>query len=960
MSSFVASGRLRLPALVCCLACGLATASAARDAHAQAPRAPSAAAPAAPTSAAVGAIAGRVLDNATGQPLLSAQVAVQGRTVGDVSDLDGRFRVERVPVGLHVVVVRRIGYLPARIDSVMVRAGQATVLTIPLESAAQRLASVKVQADAPPRRTSSDAGLLAARQQAATLTDGVSAEQIAKSPDSDAADAMKRVTGVSVMDDKFIVVRGLSERWSNTLLNGAELPSPEPLRKVVPFDIFPASLLESVVTSKSATPDRPGDFAGGSVEIRTKEFPDQRTAQLSVSQSYNSLATFEMLALERRSFRDWLGSGMASRAMPAGAPDRLVPASERYTESLRNVWTPVARRIAPNLGVAFNAGGQRTVRGQPLGGVFSLTYASRVESQPDRLWQLALASNAPPFQGQVYREASDVVDWGAIFNTTLRLGTLTKFGWKNLYTRNAETYSATYNGFDSQRNDLELRGYQMRYVERDFLQSQLTGDHVLPFLLGSRVEWKATTGFARRDEPDNRTLRYVRDPADSVFQLSVITDRVFLRPRYLDDRQWSAQGDWSVPFSLRGRTGQVKAGGSHRDKRRDFDSREYEYFLNPARRSEASVLFTLPPEQVFAPENIGPFFSLVRQVGSAQPYRGTELVDAAYGMLDVAPFGWLRLVAGARMEHWQATLRVGDSLTRANYAGPNPIRRANRDLLPSFNLTARLGERMNLRFAGFRSVSRPDLRELSPDQYVPVGGECPFIGDSELRRSTVGNADARWEWFPRAGELLALGAFYKGFRDPIVETVGTDNASCRVTYRNADSATVYGGEVELRRTLDFLPGAMRTLSLSTNATWSRSSVVIPARFGVYPADLALQGQSPFLLNVGASWALPSRRLSLSLLYNRFAERIVRYGVAAADSSGASGQLPSIVEQGRAMLDAKASLGLPGRLTLSMTASNLTDARVLMTVQGSDGFASIPVGAQRFGRTFGVSVGRDFF
>lgn len=935
-------------------------AAAPAAAH-QAPTRPSAAAPSTARPAATGTIAGRVIDRASAQPILAAQVAVEGRAVGASTDLDGRFRLERVPEGSQVLVVRRLGFAPVRLDSVVVRAGQATVITIAMENAAQRLSAMRVQADpVAPRRSNSDAGLLAARAQAATVTDGISAEQMQKSPDSDAGEAMKRVTGVSVLDDKYIVVRGLNERWSNTLLNGAELPSPEPLRKVVPFDIFPASLLESVVTSKSATPDRPGDFAGGSVEIRTREFPDEFTMQLSVSQSYNTLATFETLPMEPRTLRDWAGFGLSRRRMPAGAPQGFVGAPESYTESLRNVWTPAPRRAQPNLGLAYNVGGQRPVLGQPLGAVFSLTWGSKVEAQPNRLWQLATSSQAPPFQGQVYREASHVIDWGAIANVAYKLGALHKLGWKNLYTRNAESYAGSYLGFDQQRSDAELRGYQVRYVERDFLQSQLSGDHVLPFALGSRVEWKATGGFARRDEPDNRTLRYIRAQGDSAFQLAITTDPAGIRPRFLEDRQWSVQGDWSVPFRLRGHAGSLKAGASRRDKRRDFEAYEYEYFLTPSRRDQIAAISALAPEQVFAPENIGPWFSLVRQAGASQPYRGTELVNAAYGMVDVSPFGWLRLVGGARVEGWHARLALGDSGSLSNYAGPNPILRYNRDVLPSANVQVKLGDRMNLRFAAFRSVGRPDLRELSPDQYVPVGGECPYIGSPELQRSLVGNVDARWEWFPRPGELLAVGAFHKGFADPVVETVGTDNANCRVTYRNADSATVQGVELELRRTLDFLPGALRTLGLSANATWTRSDVDIPPRVGQYPDDLALQGQSPFLLNLGASWSYPPRRLTLSTMFNHFDDRIVRYGIAASTGDGTTqGQLPNVVERGRGVLDAKASVGLPGRLTLSVTGANLANARVRYDVEGTNGFASIPVGQQRLGRTFGASIGRDF-
>src|SRR5918996_206735 len=242
-----------------------------------------------------GRIAGRVVDRETGRPLSGVRITIAGRPLAAATDLDGRYRSDPLAPGTYAVQAAIIGYQPVRIDTVVVRAGEVARADFVLAAAALQIAGVEVQAEAVPR-ASSAAGLLAIQQAAPTVSDGISAEAMARTPDADAADAIARVTGISVVDNKFVVVRGLPERYSNTLLNGTELVSPEPLRRVVPLDIFPANLLETIVTTKAAAPDRPGDFAGGSVEIRTKDIPDEFVAQASLSQGYNSLATFEHAA----------------------------------------------------------------------------------------------------------------------------------------------------------------------------------------------------------------------------------------------------------------------------------------------------------------------------------------------------------------------------------------------------------------------------------------------------------------------------------------------------------------------------------------------------------------------------------------------------------------------------------------------------------------------------------------
>lgn len=891
-----------------------------------------------------GRVAGRVLDRGTGRPLPAVRVSVVGTAVAVETDLDGRFRTPPVPAGIRAVRAMLIGYRPVVIDSVMVRPGQVATVSIALEAAPLQLEELTVEAAAP-RRAASDAGLLAQQQAAPTVSDGLSAETLRRNPDSDASEAIARVTGISVVDRKFVVVRGLSERYSGTMLNGAPLPSPEPLRRVVPLDVFPASLLESIVTTKGATPDKPGDFAGGVVEIRTKEFPEEFSAQVRVSQEYNSTSTFQLAAAGPRGGTDFLGFDNGRRGMP-GSPPTDDASTIRFAEQVRNVWTPAPRRLRPNTGFAANLGGQVPMGRSTLGGIAALTYSAKGELQPDRVFQFVSGRDAGEVpMGSVFNDATVTVDWGALANLSARIGPYHKLSIKNFYSRNAEELFSTSAGFDRENGYL-FRRFQVRYVERDLWQSQVSGEHFLPGLGDSRIEWRASLALANRDEPENRTAYYFPSlgPTGLVVP-STQTHRAWFR--FLDDRISSAQLDLALPVTLRTRAdAELKVGvaAGRKDRRFTVVGLSYQALSTPP---DGPDVLELPPEQFFAPENIGRNLTVLRNLGNATAYEVDDDLYAAYAMADLELIERLRLVGGLRVEEWRLDLFQN---TREVPFG-EPVVRRNRDYLWSANLTGMLTDRMNLRFGASRTVNRPDSRELSPDEYAAIGGECVNQGNPALRRAAILNLDMRWELFPRPGELLALSGFYKRFDSPVVETVDQPSAgSCRVTYRNAQKGTNVGGEIELRKQLDFLPGPLSRLALGANVTVVRSRIVLGPGFVQSDLDLPLLGQSPVVANGSLGYLDPDRRLEATMLVNRFGDRVLRYGLAGAADP------PHVTERGRTTLDAKVEKGL-GPLNVSLVGRNLTNNR-LELFQDTDA-GPVITGRIRPGRAISLGLGYAF-
>lgn len=878
-----------------------------------------------PVAAATGRITGRVVDRETGRPLQGVRVVVVGVAGVVESDLDGRYRTPPLAVGLHSVRAAFIGYKPSQRDSIMVVAGQAVPVDFALAAQIVELEELTVESTIP-AAPKTDAGLLAAQQAAPSASDGISAEAISRNPDANGGDVIRRVTGIAVFDKKFVVVRGLNERYSNTLLNGVDLPSPEPLKKVVPLDIFPASLLESIVTTKSATPDKPGDFAGGSVEVRTKEFPENPVLQVSTSQGFNSQSTFKAFAQGPRSFQDALGFGANARRPLSTVfrePADGSTLDERTTESFRDVWRGRQVQAAPNLGLGVNFGGQ-VGESRPLGYVLALTYSNKRNFTPNKLSAFYVSVNQQiPSAALQADESSTEVEWGGIANLSWRLGS-NKFGLKNLLTRDAEEILAQGNGLQDEQG-AQFTYYGVQYIERTLFQSQLSGEHLVPFLFGSRLEWKGTYAKAIRDEPDNRQARYVGvGPSASLSEVAARSD---FSVRYLNDRILSGQADWSIPLNLRhAGDAQFKVGGLFRAKNRGYKASNAVIAI--AQTPEASTAARLVPEEAFSPENMGNSFFLTKNsINLTSRYTAKDDLTAAYGMLDLPVLPSVRLVGGVRFEDWRlhvtTPVRADSSLTTARH---------NPDLLWSANLTFALSPAMNLRFAGFRSVTRPDPRDLSLDAYRPVGSECTVGGDTSVVESKIVNADARWEYYPRSGEIFAISGFYKHFTDPLVEVIGPFGAAaCSSRPANGQTARSYGLELEARHALDFLPGFLGNLSLGFNATFLGSEIRLDERrYGAKKPGLDLQGQSPFLLNGGVTYTSPKGKTSASVLYNYFADRIARYG-GNADPNHVP---PNVVERARYSLDAKLSQVI-GNLKLSVGGTNLTNRQPRFVLEGTD-------------------------
>ena len=872
-----------------------------------------------------GRLAGRVVDQTTGAPLADVALQVVGTTRGAMTDADGRYTVSGIPAGTVTLHVRRIGFQPKTITGIVLHAGETFEQNIGLGVATVTLTAIEVTSAAE-RGTVREA--LEQQRDAAGIVSAVTAEQISRSPDSDAAAAVQRVSGVTVQGGRFVHVRGLGERYTTTSLNGARMPSPEPEKKAVPLDLFPASLLRSVTTSKTFTPDQPGDFSGAQVDIRTREFPLERTISYSMSVGVNASATGRSVIAAPVAASEWFGFAGAGRELPGmvrqagGFLDRTYTRSEVNTMigAFRNSWTPVERNGLPNSSFGVSIGGNDPVLGRQIGYIGSLIYSLGQEIQDDSYRaqiDLGDASSTRPgneFRGSTGRTS---VLWGGLLNLSTFLGNGTLLTLNNTFNRSADSEASRDVGTDENiGRDVIFERSTLRYVERSVRSHQLAGEHAL----GERhqVDWALTNSGVTRVEPDRSDLVYASFPdlengGQRPFQLYSTAD-AGARRTFGDLREdaWEGSASYRLLVGDIDRRNAVKVGLLARATDRDAEVFQYA-FTGSLPEADAQ----LPAEQIFDGRFTQDDMSVfqLQPLGQAGSYSARDRLAAAFLMADWGLGERMRLVGGVRVEHSDV------EVTTLNFFGQEQVAsRVFTDWLPSVAVNVAVSDRQNLRLSLSQTLARPEYRELSPILHRDVLFEVAVQGNPTLRRTLVQNADVRWEWYPAAGEVLSVALFAKRFHDPI-ERVETPTSGTMIhSFVNAASASNWGVELEARKGLGTLAAPLEPLSVFSNVTLMRSRIEIgddPLAANTNP-DRAMVGQAPYVVNAGLTWAPGSGRLSATALYNVVGRRIY----SAGEREGA---LVDTYEMPRHAVDFSLRAPLWRTVDLKLDAKNLLDA-----------------------------------
>lgn len=859
-----------------------------------------------------GKIVGSVIDAETGEAIVGANVILEGTTTGAATDLDGKFVISGIEPGKYTLLVSVVSYSKKRITDLVVEAGKTVTLDVVLKPETIQMEVVEISANA---ELGYEGALLTRQKKAASISDGISAEQIKRTPDATSGDALRRITGISVVENKFVFVRGTSERYSTARLNGASLASTEPDKKAFAFDLFPSNLIDNMVISKTFTPDVPGDFSGGLVDMTTIDFPNDLTVRLSMTSSYNTRTTGKTFHTYAGSPTDVFGFDNGTRQIPRGLPDNLNARTfseaelEQFGKLFNNVWASGSKNAPLNGNYSVSIGDGETILGRNFGLVLSLSYRNSFTTTDIVRNDYELAGPKFEFRGN---QSTFSVLWGGLVNVSYKASENHKFSIKNLYNRSADDDVALLSGIDY-LGFFDMNTTILRYVSRSVHSATLSGEHFFKELGGLQVNWKGSLSTATREEPDYRRTSYVRDVGtDDPFRILI---NIQPDPKnggrfYSDllDRSTSFSGDFTLPVSdLR-----IKVGGLYEQKERDFSARVLGYIATF--RTDFN-LYYLPLDKVFAPENIhSRGFKLSEYTSGSNRYDAAQNLSAGYLMAD-APFSLFgrrfRFVGGLRVEHSRQELHS------MNFAGTLPVQSVLdlTDVLPSVNLTYIAGENANIRAAFSRTVNRPEFRELAPFAYYDFTTGTTVYGNPNLHRARIQNYDLRFETFPQPGEILSLSLFYKNFQDAIEQVVVPGNSlGAERTFANAASAHNYGVELEVRKGLGFIHNLLSDFSVTANYTRVRSNVDLSGSAVAYArSNRPLQGQSPYSINAGLNYLNSVTGTGVTLAYNRNGERIIEVATIYDED---------VVEQSRDMVDLTVTQMVFGTLELKLTARDL--------------------------------------
>ena len=894
--------------------------------------APSVVSPEAPPVA-MASVSGRVVERATGDGIYELTVQVAGRDQQTTTNEKGEFSLS-LPPGTYTLEFVSEFYDKQSLTITIPAVGNlllAAPVALKLSGAPTEVTAETVVIREPDQKGA--AAQLQTRQEASTVSDSVSSEDIRKSADSSASQVASRVVGATVVGDRFVYVRGLGERYSSTLLHGLPLPSPEPEQHAVPFDIFPAELLSSLSVIKTATPDLPADFAGGAVEIALQDFPTKRVAHLGASIGGNAQTVFQPMLTYPGGRTDWLGIDDGTRGLPAG---KLTGAA--LGRAFPNVWSPYRQKNgSPNYALSASFGDRAEVRGKRIGYLFALHYSADSQTRAEEVQVLNLVDTAQGPQlrplvqfgndegafasgaGRYSVRSTDGVNWGALGTMAVQLAPLHRISLTALFSQSSDRETRIYQGF-SQEQFSELWNSRLRFVARSLGLLQLRGSHHFEPAQrsASDLEWAASYSAAAREEPDNREVTYLKKD-DGLFHFTpkgTSGQRFFAHNL---EHQVAARIDFSQGFKQwHGLASALKVGLAGRVRIRDFSARRFKFGFGGI----GDIDDTSAPEQLFSADHLGTAVEVRENTNTADKYNAKQGVYAAYARVDLPLSSKVSLSGGLRFEAAQQRLYSFDPQQADQ---PIAVALDTYDPLPSLNLVAKLTPKMNFRAAVSMTVARPEFRELAPFQFTDFFGGELVQGNPQLQRTRIGSADLRWEWFLGGADVIALSAYGKYFDAPIETTISAGGNLIR-SFANARAAYNIGGELEARKELVIHERGLRGVSIGGNVSLLYSQVDLEGVAGQQTSKVrALQGQSPFVINLFAELDRPEWGTQLRVLYNVFGERI--------DQVGAFG-LPDKYEQPRHQLDITVAQKLPSGLSLRLSARNLVNSPVQIIQRGT--------------------------
>lgn len=906
------------------------------------------------TVAQSGKITGKVISTSSGQVLPSATVILVEKSKMIAADQNGAFTFSKLEPATYSVKCSYGGYNEKIIEEIIVKNDDNTAVTISLE---EKVSGEVIITSKVSLRRETVAALLVAQKNSASVSDGISSEAIRKTPDRNTSDVLKRISGASIQDDRFAVIRGLNDRYNAAFINGAPLPSSESDRKAFAFDIFPSSILDNLIIYKTATPDKTGEFAGGIIDITTKSIPAKNFTSISIGGSYNSVLTGKDREYsDTHGSKDWLGIDDGSRAIPAGVPSS--PAEFRALTAAQKAdlaklfgnfkWGISRKNTSPNFNFQISKGLNIERKGKEFfGALFSVTYNKTFTFKESERSSFAFTPTESPQPGELpipvnkYKDSTynDEVVLAGLANFSFKLDNNNSISWRNNLSINSDNQVISRIGaYDYQNEPDNFVKEDVRwFTSNQILSSQLLGDHQVGGFK-TKISWLASFSKVERKIPNlSRTSYSVNrnslndlyasfstPPSQTVGSGTMFSTRSNENIRNL-------KVDISQPFKfLANSQNFIKIGAGYQKRERDFISRTLGLTPYNIGIDFDYSLFLLGPDRIFSPENLGKKddgkggFMLADGTPSNANYDASSSLAHVYFMADQRFFKKFRLIYGVRAESFNQKLNFVDDQTNK----PAKVDSTVTDWLPSVNFVYAVTPKMNIRLSFAEMVNRPEFRELAPFLFFEYVSGFSYNGYRYLRRSKIKNYDFRFEFFPGKAQVFSVSAFYKDFANPI-EIIQIPETSAQTIFVNTTSAKVYGMELEFRTLISTLLGVKKESSIlnkftfSANAAVTKSEIKLLKLYDFNPEQLvtnrALQGQSPYLVNTSLSYNDEQLGLSSTLSVNRVGDRVYLPGTY---------NLANIYEKARTIVDIQiAKTFLAEKLELKFNARDMLAQKV---------------------------------
>lgn len=846
---------------------------------------------------------GQIVDKSTGEPVIGASVYFEDLKKGASTDLDGNYKIDGVPAGKHKLKVACITYVTIEVPDVEIKGG-ANTFDLVLEEATNLLNEIVVVSV---RRMNSELAVIQATKQASVVMSGISSRAISKSQDRNAAEVVKRIPGVSIINDRYIMVRGLASRYNNVWINNSAVPSTEADTRAFSFDMLPSSQIENIMIVKSPSAEIPADFSGGFVKINTKSMPEENQMFLSYGMNANSQTHFNEHFYNTSSPTDFLGFDNGVRSLKSFVPKRinnndLQKVTDITKGGFRNDWSVNEQRpfldqkLNFMINRSYNVGG-----GAKFAFVGAINYSYSSQTYSDMLnARYGVYNNVVDCPEFVYNytdnQYSIDAKVGAMLNLTYLKGK-NRYEFRQLFNQIGKNRYTTREGWQnlSARYNQEKQEYM--YNSRTTYTGQFAGFHTL---WGADVDWNVGYSYAGMNQPDRRIINREENQiyGDKYFGMMGIDQNEITRDFVdLDEHTISPALNVRIPIKIGGQSvSEIKTGLYGEFRSREYNNRLFLYRFNNYALPEDFVYRDVTGEILTDKYMGSDKMYIYEDTDNRNSYKGKNMLGAAYISYKF-PIGDFNFLLGARMEASRMTLTSYDKIYEFSTVDKNYDQF---DIYPSFNASYNINKKNLLRVAYGSSTNKQEFREVSSSVYYDFNLFSDVKGNPDLKKATIHNMDLRYEFYPSNDEYVTFALFYKYFINPIEWTYLDAGGSYTYTFENAKSANNYGVEIDIKKNLGFI--GIRELTFGLNAAVISSKVKFDKGTSL-EKDRAMQGQSPYLINASLYYDQPKIGMSAGVLYNRIGKRLV--GIGRVDTgSGASinNDVPDTYELPRDVID----------------------------------------------------------